>query len=151
MKVVFTNATGAPASISFLEIWGEPAKVIDTIEYNAYDDESVEQFGEMILDVSDNDYFGSYNNADSYAMDVLRRRAGYSPTMTMQVKGNPALQLGDVIHIDYKYEGDYKVVGIKSAITNSAGFTTTLTVEKFTLMTAFKLDVSVLDGTDVLM
>lgn len=151
MKVVFTNATGAPASISFLEIWGEPAKVVDTIEYNAYDDDSVEQFGEMVLDVSDNNYFGSYANADSYAMDVLKRRSGYSPTMTLQVKGNPALQLGDVIHVDYKYEGEYKVVGIKSAITNSAGFTSTLTVEKFTLMTAFVLDSSILDGTDVLM
>lgn len=151
MKIVFANGTGAPISISFLEIWGEPAKVVDTIEYNAYDDDSVEQFGEMVLDVTDNNYFGSYANADAYAMDVLRRRSGYSPTMTMQVKGNPALQLGDVIRVDYKYEGEYKVVGIKSAITNNGGFTSTLTVEKFTLLTAFKLDESILDGTDVLM
>lgn len=151
IKLDFTNGTAKPVSITFLEIWGEPAKVVDTIEYNAYDEDSVEQFGEMILDISDNNCFGSYQNADSYAMDILKRRAGYSPTMTMTVKGNPALQLGDVVHIDYKYEGDYKVVGIKSAITNSAGFTTALTVEHFTLMTAFKLDVSILDGTDVLM
>lgn len=151
MKVVFTNSTASPASISFLEIWGEPAKVVDTIDYDAYDSDSVDEFGEMVLDISDNNYFGSYANADSYAEDVLKRRAGYSPTMTMTVKGNPALQLGDVVHIGYKYEGDYKVVGIKSAITNSSGYTTTLTVEKFTLMTAFKLDVSILDGTDVLM
>lgn len=151
MKIVFANGTGAPISISFLEIWGEPAKVVDTIEYNAYDDDSVEQFGEMVLDITDNNYFGSYANADAYAMDVLRRRSGYSPTMTMQVKGNPALQLGDVIRVDYKYEGEYKVVGIKSAITNNGGFTSTLTVEKFTMLTAFKLDESILDGTDVLM
>lgn len=105
----------------------------------------------MALDITDNNYFGSYANADAYAMDVLKRRASYSPTMTLKVKGNPALQLGDVIHVDYKYEGDYKVVGIKSAITNSAGFTSTLTVEKFTLLTAFKLDISILNGTDVLM
>lgn len=151
IKLTFTNATGAPCSISFLEMWGEPAKVVDTIEYNAYDEDSVEQFGEMVLDINDNNCFGSYANADSYAMDVLKRRASYSPTMTMQVKGNPALQLGDVIHVDYKYEGDYKVVGIKSSITNSAGFTTTLTVERFTLLTAFVLDSSILNGTDVLM
>lgn len=151
MKLVFTNATGAPVSVSFLEIWGEPAKVVDTIDYDAYDSDSVDEFGEMILNISDNNYFGSYANADSYAMDVLKRRSGYSPTMTMTVKGNPALQLGDVIRLNYKYAGEYKVVGVKSAITNSAGFTTTLTVERFTLLTAFKLDVSILDGTDVLM
>lgn len=150
IKLIFTNATASPVSISFLEMWGEPAKVIDTIEYNAYDDDSVEQFGEMVLEITENNCFGSYSNADAYAMDVLKRRAGYSPTMTIQVKGNPALQLGDVIHVDYKYEGDYKVVGIKSAITNSAGFTSTLTVERFTLMTAFVLDESILNGADVL-
>jgi hypothetical protein len=151
IKLKFTNSNAFPVSISFLEIWGQPAKIVDTIEYNAYDEDSVEQFGEMVLDITDNNCFGSYANADAYAEDILKRRADYSPTMTLQVKGNPALQLGDVIHVDYKYEGDYKVVGIKSAITNSAGFTSTLTVEKFTLLTAFRLDVSVLNGTDVLM
>lgn len=151
IRLIFTNANAFPVSVSFLEIWGEPAKVVDTIEYNAYDDDSVEKFGEMVLEITDNNCFGSYANADSYAMDVLKRRADYSPTMTMQVKGNPALQLGDVIHIDYKYEGEYKVVGIKSSITNESGFVSTLTVERFTLLTAFVLDKSILNGTDVLM
>lgn len=151
MKIDFTNANNTPVSITFLEIWGQPAKVVDTINYDAYDSDSVAEFGEMVLSITDNNYFGSYANADSYAEDVLKRRSGYSPTMEMRVKGNPALQLGDVIQLNYKYNGTYKVVGIKSAITNSAGFTTTLTVERFTLMTAFVLDSSILNGTDVLM
>lgn len=150
MKITFTNTNNFSVSISFLEVWGEPAKIIDTIKYNAYDDDSVEQFGEMILDIDDNDYFGSYTNADSYAMDILRRRAGYSPTITLRVKGNPALQLGDIIHIDYKYEGDYKVVGIKSSITNGSGFTQTLTIERTRIVFPFILDESILDGDDVL-
>ena len=131
-------------------MWGEPAKVVDTIKYNAYDDESVEKFGEMILDITDNDYFGSYTNADAYAMDILKRRAGYSPTITLKVKGNPALQLGDIIHIAYKYEGDYKIVGIKSSITNGGGFAQELTVERTKAVMPFILDVSILDGDDVL-
>lgn len=150
MKITFTNANNFAVSISFLEIWGEPAKIVDTIKYNAYDDESVEKFGEMILDISDNDYFGSYSNADSYAMDILSRRAGYSPTMTLKVKGNPALQLGDIIHIDYKYAGDYKIVSIKSSITNGGGFTQELTVERTQIVFPFILDASILDGDDVL-
>ncbi len=150
MKITFTNANNFPVSIAFLEIWGEPAKIVDTIKYNAYDSDSVDKFGEMILDISDNDYFGSYSNADAYAMDILKRRAGYSPTITMRVKGNPALQLGDIIHIDYKYIGDYKIVGIKSSITNGAGLTQELTIERTKVVMPFILDVSILDGDDVL-
>ena len=150
MKITFTNANNFPVSISFLEIWGEPAKIVDTIKYNAYDDESVEKFGEMILDITDNDYFGSYANADAYAMDILKRRAGYSPTITLKVKGNPALQLGDIIHIAYKYDGDYKIVGINSSITNGAGFTQELTIERTKIVFPFILDKSILDGEDVL-
>ena len=150
MKITFANANAYPVSISFLEIWGEPAKVVDTIKYNAYDSDSVDKFGEMILEITDNNYFGSYNNADAYAMDILKRRAGYSPTIGLKVKGNPALQLGDIIHISYKYEGDYKVVSIKSSITNQGGLQTELVVEKTKIVFPFILDESVLDGDDVL-
>lgn len=151
MKLTFTNSNNFPVSINFIEIWGEPAKVVDTIKYNAYDEDSVEAFGEMVLSIEDNNYFGSYNNADHYAEDVLKHRAEYSPTITLTVKGNPALQLSDIITLDYKYDGYYRVVGIKSSITSQSGYQTQLTVEKFELLTAFVLDESVLDGTDVLM
>lgn len=151
MKLTFTNSNNFPVSINFIEIWGEPAKIVDTIKYNAYDEDSVEAFGEMVLSIEDNNYFGSYNNADHYAEDVLKHRAEYSPTITLTVKGNPALQLSDIITLDYKYDGYYRVVGIESSITSQSGYQTQLTVEKFELLTAFVLDESVLDGTDVLM
>lgn len=151
MKLTFTNANNYPVSINYLEIWGEPAKVVDTIKYDAYDEDSVEAFGEMVLDIEDNNYFGSYNNADDYAEDILKRRADYSPTITLTVKGNPALQLSDAVYIDYKYHGNYRVIGIKSSITNGSGYQTAITVEHFDLLEAFILDQSVLDGTDVLM
>lgn len=149
-KLTFSNLNPFPVSLSFLEIWGEPAKVVDTIDYDAYDDESVEQFGEMTLQITDNEFFGSYANADAFAMDILRNRSGYSPTLTMKVKGNPALQLGDIIQVDYKYPNTYKIVGIQSSISNSSGMSTTMTIEKFTVMLPFILDESQLDGTDVL-
>lgn len=150
MKLTFTNLNPSQVSLSFLEIWGEPAKVVDTIDYDAYDEDSVEQFGEMTLEITDNDFFGSYGNADSFAMDILRNRSGYSPTLTMKVKGNPALQLGDIIQVDYKYPDTYKIVGIQSSISNQSGLSTTMTVEKFTVMFPFILDESQLDGSDVL-
>lgn len=150
MKITFTNTNPYAVSLDYLEIWGEPAKIVDTIKYDAYDDDSVEKFGEMILEINDNNYFGSYSNADSYAMDILKRRAQYSPTMILKVKGNPALQLGDIITCNHKYTGDYKVVGIKSSISNSGGYTTELTVERTTVVFPFILDESELDSERVL-
>ena len=150
MKLTFTNANNFPVSITYLEIWGQPAKIVDSIKYDAYDEDSVDKFGEMILEITDNNYFGSFQNADEYAEDILRRRKDYSPTMTMKVKGNPALQLGDIIQVNHKYEGTYKIIGIKSSISNSGGFQVELTVEKFEILMPFILDESQLDGTDVL-
>lgn len=131
MKIKFTNTNNYPVSISYLEIWGEPAKIVDVIDYDAYDDDSVDEFGEIILSITDNDFFGSYANADAYATSVLQSRSGYSPTLKLKVKGNPALQLGDVVTVDYKFNGTYKIVGMDYKISNSSGLATTLTVERY--------------------
>ena len=50
----------------------------------------------------------------------------------------------------YKYAGDYKIVGIKSSITNGGGFTQELTIERTKIVFPFILDASILDGDDVL-
>lgn len=150
MKLTFTNTNAFAVSITYLEIWGEPAKVVDSIKFDAYDEDSVEQFGEILLDVSDNNYFGSYSNADEYATNILKTRASYSPTMNLKVKGNPALQLGDIIEVQGKFAGTYKVVGMKSAISASDGLSMEMTVERFTVLMPFILNESVLDGDRVL-
>lgn len=150
MKVTVSNANNYAVSLTYMEIWGEPAKIVDTIKYDAHDSDSVEQFGEMVLEITDNDFFGSYANADRYAVSILKRRASYSPTINMKVKGNPALQLGDIIEVEGKYAGTYKITGINSAISGTDGFSNELTVERFTILQPFILDRSVLDGAEVL-
>ena len=150
MKLTISNSNNFAVSLTFVEIWGEPAKVVDTIKYDAYDEDSVEQFGEMVLEITDNNFFGSFQNADEYAESILKTRADYSPTMNLKVKGSPALQLGDIIEVEGKFAGTYKIVGIKSAISASDGLSMEMTVERFTILMPFILDESVLDGDDVL-
>lgn len=125
---------------------GRTCKVVDTIKYDAYDEDSVDEFGEMVIDITENNFFGSYDNADRYAEDILKKRAGYSPTMNLKVKGNPALQLGDIISVEGKYAGDYKITGITSAISQTDGFGIEMTVEKYTILLPFILDESILDS-----
>lgn len=148
MKLTFTNTNNFPVSLSYLEIWGEPARVVDTIKYDAYDEDSVEAFGEKVLEITDNDYFATFDNVDAFAEDIIYRRKDYSPTIKLKVKGNPALQLGDAITLSGEKAGRYSVIGIDSKITQSGGYECTLTIEKS--FYPFILDVSVLDGADLL-
>lgn len=153
-KLEITNANNFPVSISFISLWGQPAKVADVIEYQAYDDESVEKFGSQSIEITDNPFFGSYNNADSYGDYIISKRKDYNSSLELRVKGNPALQLGDIVEVinENAVQSDYNytVVAIKNVL-DSKGLTTNLTVEYFgALMSPFVLDVSVLDGTDVL-
>ena len=150
MKVVVSNSNNYFVSLSYMEIWGEPAKIVDTIKYDAYDEDSVNEFGEMVLEINDNDFFGSYQNADEYAESILKIRSDYSPVINMKVKGNPALQLGDIIQVNGKFAGAYKITGISSAISGSDGLSVNITAERFIIMMPFILDQSQLDGAEVL-
>lgn len=147
IKMTFTNENSFPVSISFLQIWGEPAKVVDNIEYDAYDDESIEKYGEKVLDISDNKFFGSYENVDNFATTILRQRAKYSPDCTIRVKDNPALQIDDIVIVNWKGYDTYKVTSVKRKLSQK-GLETELGLERFEILLPFILNESILNGED---
>lgn len=149
LKLTFTNARDEQVSIDYIQIWGEPVKVIDTIKYDAYDDASVEKYGEHLLEITDNNCFGNYRNVDMFATNILQKRAEYSPNINMAVKGDPSLQLDDIVTLGYKYEGDYKITSIKHKL-SSKGLTTELQIERYKTVQPFTLNVSQLNGEDLL-
>lgn len=149
-KVEFTNTTASPVSVSYLELWGTPAKVVDVIDYEAYDSASVEKFGEHELNVTDNNFFGSYRSADQFAENILQNMANYNPTIELDIKGDPTLQIYDVVEIDLpKYSGTWQIVGITNTL-SASGLSTQIQAQRFTLSSAFILNRSQLNGTDVL-
>lgn len=149
-KLTVNNNLSEDISIAGVEIWGKPAKVVDVIDYEAYNDVSVEKFGVKSLEITDNNFFGSYRNADLLAMDILKKQSEYSPSLDLSIKGNPALQLGDIVTLDYKYKGDYLVEKIAEKISASDGLETEITIRKQQTVKPFILDVSKLNSTDVL-
>ena len=152
MKLTFVNTNSFPVSVNFLQIFGEPAKQVSgsPIEYEAHDSESVEKYGVQALEINDNDCFGNYKNIDNYATDILKKYANYSPILKLEVKGNPALQLQDIVSVDFKeFVGDYQIIGIEMSFGDSQ-LKTTLTLKKTTVVSPFILDQSALDSTDVL-
>lgn len=151
-KLELTNTNGYPVSVSYLELWGEPAKMIggQPLEYEAKDTDSTAAYGTMRLEITDNRCFGSLDNARSFALDILKKYASYNNRITLSVKGDPSLQINDLVSIDYtNYGGDYVVTGMAHKLSD-AKLETTLTLLKTQIYLPFILDQSVLDGTDVL-
>lgn len=145
------NANAFSVTISSIVLWGEPAKVVggQATTYEAYDDASILKYEENILTI-DNNFIQSVAQADSLARTILDEYAGYNDIIVIEVKGNPALQLSDIIDVDYEdHMGEYRVISIKNT-TQDAKFTQVLKCRKYTPREWFTLDQSVLNGTDVL-
>lgn len=147
--ITFTNTNNFDVYIDELQLYGEPAKVINVLNYEAYDDTSVEEYGDHLLEISDNQFFQSDEQADLYARYMLYERAYYNPVLDVDVKGDFSLMLGDIIELQGEFAGTYIVDGINWQY--GAGFlATTLKVHQYNAPEYFTLDSSQLDGTDVL-
>lgn len=156
-KVVFTNTNASPVSIKSIALWGEPAKMIggQEVEYSAYDSTSVAKFGTRSINITDNKCFGSVNNLVAYANAILESHADYSKQITMSVKGDPALQLGDAVKVSIDdFEGNYIITSITNKIDNiqESRLETELKLQYVNDSSTylFTLNKSKLNGTEVL-
>ena len=148
--VTFTNTNNFDVEIDEMQLYGEPAKVTNVLNYEAYDDDSVEEYGEHLLEITDNQFFQSDEQADLYARFMLYERANYNPVLDVDVKGDFSLMLGDIIEIrGTEFAGTYIVDGINWEA-GPGRLNTTLKVHQYNAPSYFTLDSSKLDGTDVL-
>jgi hypothetical protein len=132
-----------------MELWGTPAKVIDTIQVEEKDQASIDKYGEELYEIN-NEYIQTETDAISRALIILRDYAEYGSSLQIDVKGTPALQNSDLVTLALDgYTGNYSV----QKITNILGgnqFLQRLKVKKKQLVDLFILDESVLDGTSLL-
>ena len=149
-KLTITNQNNAPVTVTNVELWGEPAKVVDVIEYEAKNQASIDKYGDLPLIIEDNNYFGNYRNCDLLAVDVLKKYSEYAPTLEVEILPNPALQLGDVVAVDYNNLGDHMITGIELAIGGNDIIKMRLKLKKHTVVSSFILNKSILDGEDIL-
>lgn len=149
--VTFTNTNTYPVEIAELKLWGEPAKVYDTLNYDGYDDVSVEKYGDQILEVNDNQFFQTYTQAYTYARTLIKQRGEYNRTIKAEIKGDFSFQLLDLIEIDTsgeEYNGIYQILGISYEYSNNR-LITKLTLNGTSIQDgAFTLNLSHLNGED---
>ena len=149
-SITFTNTNAFPVKINEIQLWGEPAKVYDHLEYEAQDTDSVEKYGEQVLTISNNKFFQSYNSAKAFAYYMLKERANYLGGIRLEVKGDPSLQLMDIIEIPSgDFRGLYRIDSVKWEL-GVGSYETMIDAHKVELVEYFTLNESKLNGTHVL-
>lgn len=140
------NNNSFPIEIDQMEIWGEPAKVINQIRYEAKDQDSIDIYEEQKLEITNN-FFGSYNNCDSFSETIIDAYKDHSPVIEMSVKGNYALQLGDIIQIDARsYNEMYKITKITNVV---YPYRCTIRARRYVPKSWARYDISLYDNGDV--
>lgn len=110
--VFFQNNNNFAVIIDQVEIWGEPARIANPINYKTYDQDSIDKYERRLLEI-DNDFFGSESNCDSFAELIIDSYKEHAPVIQMRIKGNFALQLNDIINVNYEmYNDNYRIIGI---------------------------------------
>ena len=148
LTISFYNANPFDVYLSGIEVWGEPARIVDTLRYEAFDQSSIDEYGEHLLEI-ENDLFGSESNCESFAYTVIDAYSQFDSIVEFSAKGNPALQLGDIINIDTrKIAGQFQIIKISNSI-SSGGVQQVIKAKRYNPRMWFILDQSLLNGTDV--
>lgn len=148
-KITFLNSNAFSINIEEMEVWGEPAKIIDSIEYTEVSQSSIDKYDEQPITIS-SDFITSITQCDSIALSILREYSEYANQIEVVIKGSPALQLDDVVDLNYKhYTGFYRIKKISNRYSNGE-FRQSIIARRYTPINFFTLNVSMLDGTHLL-
>lgn len=150
-EVTIANTNSFAVNIDQMELWGQPAKKIgvEPVIYENLETVSVEKYEIKELQINNN-FIQSITQARSLALTILDEYNEYNDIIELEVKGNPAIQLNDIVEVDYQhYSGEYRIIGMKNKLQDQK-FTQILRLRKYTPRHWFTLDQSQLNGSDLL-
>ena len=146
ITLFIVNNNPFPVVIADIFIWGKPAKIKGgkPFEFNFYEDVSVEKYGEKPFKI-DNNFIQNESQADALATTMIDNYNEYADLIQAEIKPNPALQLGDIIEIDYQeFTGNYRIMGINLKISNSE-MIQVLQLRKYIVRVYWQWDISLWD------
>lgn len=149
-EITIANSGSVDVNINQMRIWARPAKKIsvEPIIYRNKDQDSVDKYEEKVLEISNN-FIQDINSARSFAYTVLDEYSEYADIIEIEPKGNPALQLSDIVDVSCRhFVGLYRIIGIRNKLQGSR-YTQILKLRRYTPRTWFQYDVSEYNGTDV--
>lgn len=151
VRVTFSNSGGNISYLQQLVINGRPAKVVNEIKHISSNAESIDAYGVKKITI-ENNFIQSLAEANDYASFILLFYAQYGSEAVVEVKGNPALQVNDFIHILSGVRGQdrYYIIDKIVDIYSDYQHKQVLTLRSSPITNPFILDVSLLDSTDQL-
>lgn len=148
-QMVFENTNSFDVYITTLELFARPAKVVKELYIREEDTTSVGKYDERVLTI-ENDFFNEEGEAISKAKIILDDEADYANTFIINVKGNPALQIGDAVNVSVFGSADTYVIKKIVNRWEAGRFSQQLTVKKKTFRTFFTVGISTIGGSDVI-
>lgn len=148
VKLVFNNSSANPLYVNELKLFGTPARVIGEITVRETDEDSIEDFDERPY-IIDNDFFGTTNDAQSRALILLDDFSTYRPAEEIEVKGNMALEVRDLIELFNQDRQEYTITKTIN-ILDGRKYTQRLRIKQYNRRALFILDQSLLDSSDTL-
>lgn len=150
IEITIQNDNAFDINIDQMWIYGRPGKKIslEPTVYENMESDSVAKYEVQSIEINNN-FIQSIDQARSLALTILDEYAEHNDVIELEVKGNPAIQLADVVYVDYQnYSANYRIIGIKNSIGNSK-YTQILKCRRYTPRQWFTLDQSILGGDDV--
>lgn len=159
-EIAFANTNNFSVQITDMQLFGQPAKIINpndpeqifeyppSIEkYEGQPSAGANDEGGMVIE---NNFIQTFSQAQSLAVTILDDYAEYAAIVDCEIKGNPALQLGDVVELNYRqYTGNYRIIGMSQSL-QPGRFVQNLKLRKYEQRQYFALNVSQLNGPAVL-
>jgi hypothetical protein len=153
--MVFENTGASNAYIVNLDLWGDAIRTEDTIIVEESDAISIENFDERRYELKTR-YVQDNNSAISKAAILVDDYKDFGSILDVDVKGNPALQIGDVVTINSDtYNGDFIITKIVQIVSENK-YSQRIRVKfkeprMYFILSSDTEDRSLLDGTHVLM
>lgn len=145
--IVFNNSNNFDVNISELELFGDPAKVYGRIDDKVVEYQpSIDKYEVNPIFINNN-FIQTESQMESLGLVILDDYAEYASILNAEIKGNPALSLGDVVTVNYKqYTGNYRIIGISSSLQQGRA-TQNLKLRSYEARDYFVLNVSQLNSS----
>lgn len=142
-KYILRNS-GVAGYLTSFEVTGRPARKVADIYLREQDSSSLTAYEERVLTI-DNPYIQNNSWALSYALMVLQDFSEPDKVLRLTIRAVPRLQFGDLI----SWQGSsWRIFGIKSKLSASAGFVQELLIFKREIRSFFKIGISTIGSID---
>jgi len=161
--ITFENTGATTGYVTAVDLWGTPVKTIDEIIVQDFDQTSIDAFDEQKFEF-ETEYIQDEDQGISMAAVMVNDYKDLASIVSIDVQGNPALQLDDMITLDLDgFQGDHiitkitNIMRVEGGIENpSMNYEQRITAKfkepiQYFILSSDSVDMSLLDSDAVLM